>query len=155
MVEITDYIYDEKGNIISSASVKFKGAIPGSGELRGYGYKGFRMASGAITDDSLNFASNIFAIGEIYSGVKLMYMGLTTVPKASVGIRTVLGASISTLRSSVYFEKMIGKKSINILGIKSLPTLFGKAYTWGTFYGRNAAIIGAGRVGIGGSILYN
>lgn len=56
---------------------------------------------------------------------------------------------------SVYFENRIGQKAINIFGVKSLPTLYGKAYTWGTFYGRNASLIGAGRVGIGGAILNN
>lgn len=35
-----------------------------------------KMATGAITDDSLNFASNPFAVGEIYAGAKLTIMGL-------------------------------------------------------------------------------
>lgn len=42
-----------------------------------------------------------------------------------------------------------------MFGAKSLPTLYGKAYTWGTFYGRNASLIGLGHVGIGGAIIYN
>ncbi|RUT71684.1 hypothetical protein D0817_03085 [Flavobacterium cupreum] len=37
--DTTDYMYDKDGNIISSTSVRFKGAISSSGELRGYGFR--------------------------------------------------------------------------------------------------------------------
>ncbi|WP_306350839.1 hypothetical protein [Flavobacterium sp. '19STA2R22 D10 B1'] len=124
---------------------------------RGYGVKvNGTLASGAITDDSASFTSNLFAVGEIYMGGKLIWMGLTTISKASIGMRIVLGGSKNTLKSSVYFTEKIGSKSINFLGTKSLPTLYGKSYTWGTFLGRNSPIIGTGMVGHGSTILdYN
>ena len=52
------------------------------------------------------------------------------------------------LKSSVFFEGALGSRSINMLGVKSLPTLYGTAYTWGTFLGRNTPIIG-------GAIMYD
>ena len=64
----TDYIYDDNGNEISFTSVKF-GAIPGSGSLRGYGFKGFRMANGAITEDNTIFG--------LYAGNKVIGTGLS------------------------------------------------------------------------------
>jgi len=158
--DTTDYRYDDKGKIIESTNVKFIGGISQGkfrelGGFRGYGFRGLPMATGAITDDSLNFTSNLFAIGEIYRGGKLIYMGLTTIPKASVGIRVVLGGSVNALKSSVYYEGIIGSQSINVFGVKSLPTLYSTAYTWATFLGRNAPIIGAIKIGTGGVILYN
>jgi hypothetical protein len=82
-------------------------------------------------------------------------MGGTKILKSSVGIRTVFGASKTTLKSSVYFQKLIGSRSINIMGIKSLPTLFGEAHTWATFYGRNSLLIGGVMFLHGSNSLYN
>ncbi|MFM9988352.1 RHS repeat-associated core domain-containing protein [Flavobacterium sp.] len=151
--DTTDYMYDDKGNIISSTSVQFKGAIPSSGDLRGYGFKGFRMASGAITDDSLNFTSNLFAVGEIYAGAKLTIMGLTTVSKSSLGIRVALGGSETTLKSSVYFQRTLG---INYKMPWRLPTVMGvPTNNLGIFLGRNSSVIGAGLMIHGSNTLYN
>lgn len=154
----TDYLYDKNGKEIGSTPVQIRGVSQGEyirlGGTRGYGVRGFKMATGAITDDSLNFTTNLIGVGELYNGGKLIYMGLRTVPKSSVGIRVVLGGSKNTLLSSVYFEKIIGSKSINLFGLKSLPTIMGTSYTWATFFGRNAAIIGATRVCVGGLIIY-
>lgn len=59
----TDYIYNKDGGVVSSTSVKFKGAIPSSSPLRGYGFKGFAMASGGINED--NTIANFFTGGII------------------------------------------------------------------------------------------
>ncbi|MBS3992183.1 MAG: hypothetical protein KGZ87_00525 [Bacteroidetes bacterium] len=55
--DTTDYLYDEKGNIIDSKPVEFIGAISQGefrdlGGFRGYGFKGFPMATGAIAEDN-------------------------------------------------------------------------------------------------------
>lgn len=64
--DTTDYLYDNEGNITDSTPVKFRGAIPSSGgPLRGYGFKGFAMASGAITQDNTIF--ELYAGGEALS----------------------------------------------------------------------------------------
>jgi hypothetical protein len=146
-------MYDKDGNIISSTSVKFKGAVSSSGDLRGYGFKGFAMSSGAITDDSLNFTSNLFAVGEIYAGAKLTIMGLTTVSKSSLGIRVALGGSKTTLKSSVYFQRTLG---INSTMPWRLPTVMGvPTNNLGVFLGRNSSVIGTGLMVHGSNTLYN
>ena len=59
--DTTDYLYRD-GKIISSTSVSYR-TVAGNGNLRGYGFKGFRMASGAINED--NSIANFFIGGVI------------------------------------------------------------------------------------------
>ena len=59
--DTTDYLYRD-GKIISSTSVSYR-SVAGNGSLRGYGFKGFRMASGAINED--NSIANFFIGGII------------------------------------------------------------------------------------------
>lgn len=166
--DTTDYLYDNKGNIIESTNVKFIGAISQGkfrelGGFRGYGFKGFPMATGAITDDSLNFASNLLAVGEIYKGGKLLYMGVTTYSKASLGLKVLGGASSTTLKSSVYYKAIYGSEQINLFGgaVTKLPYMsvypfsVGNTRYWSSFMGRNAAILGGSRASAGAIVLTN
>jgi RHS repeat-associated protein len=54
--DTTDYLYRD-GKIISSTSVSYS-SVAGNGSLRGYGFKGFRMASGHA--ESMEFSSPFF-----------------------------------------------------------------------------------------------
>ena len=54
--DTTDYLYRD-GKIISSTSVSYR-TVAGNGSLRGYGFKGFRMASGYA--ESMEFSSPFF-----------------------------------------------------------------------------------------------
>jgi RHS repeat-associated protein len=65
--DTTDYIYDKEGNVISSTSVKYVGSISSNGELRGYGFKGFRMASGSI--ESMELSSPFFPAGMVFKSL--------------------------------------------------------------------------------------
>lgn len=156
--DTTDYRYDDNGNIIESTSVKFIGSISQGkfrelGGFRGYGFRGLPMATGAITDDSLNFTANLFAVGEIYAGAKLTIMGLTTVSKSSLGIRVALGGSETTLKSSVYFQRTLG---INYKMPWRLSTVMGvPTNNLGVFLGRNSSVIGTGLMVHGSNTLYN
>ena len=144
----TDYLYDKNGNVISSTDVK---RVRLTNELampsRSYGYD-YYQGGGALYDPSWDMFQIYAGAGELKAGYGVLKMGLTRVLKSEVGIRTVLGASPYTLKSSVFFEGALGSRSINMLGVKSLPTLYGTAYTWGTFLGRNTPIIG-------GAIMYD
>lgn len=141
----TDYKYDDNGNVISSTSVKITRSQGGelSSSFEGYGFRHYNQGTGgAMYDASWDVASMFIGAGEVKAGYNVLKMGVTKVLKSEVGIRTVFGASKYTLKSSVFFENVIGSKSINLFGLKSLPTLYGKAVTWGTFLGRNSPIIG-------------
>jgi RHS repeat-associated protein len=71
----TDYKYNKEGKVISSTSVKSIGAVTSSSPLRGYGFKGFAMASGSA--NQMDFSSPFFAwgmviksaLGGLFSGV--------------------------------------------------------------------------------------
>jgi RHS repeat-associated protein len=65
--DTTDYIYDKEGNVLSSTSVKYVDSISSNGELRGYGFKGFRMASGSI--ESMEFSSPFFPAGMVFKSL--------------------------------------------------------------------------------------
>ncbi|AZB18817.1 type IV secretion protein Rhs [Chryseobacterium indologenes] len=143
--DTTDYMYDDNGNVISSTSVKITRTQGGelSSSFEGYGFRHYNQGTGgALYDASWDVASMFIGAGEVKAGYNVLKMGITKVLKSEVGIRTVFGASKYTLKSSVFFENVIGSKSINLFGLKSLPTLYGKAVTWGTFLGRNSPIIG-------------
>ena len=148
----TDTMYNDDGSVFSTTKVSEGG---GRFADRGYGFKTNQLASGACADDSLNFTSNVFAVGEIYKGAKLLYMGLTTVSKASLGFKVLGGASSGTLKSSVYYKAIYGSKQFIWKGQTTLlPTLFGPSTTYlSSFYGRNAALFGIGRIGVGGTVL--
>ncbi|WP_128331106.1 FG-GAP-like repeat-containing protein [Apibacter sp. HY039] len=147
-----DYLY-ENGEVIETR-VPFQTG----GEVsknRTYGVLANTGTGGALYDPSWDMFQIYVGFGEIKVGFNLIRMGSTKILKSSVGIRVVLGASKETLKSSVYFEQLIGSRSINIMGIKSLPTLYGKASTWGTFYGRNSLLIGGAMLWHGTNTLYN
>jgi hypothetical protein len=61
--DTTDYMYDKYGHVLSSTSVEYKGSVPSSSPLRGYGFKGSVMATGAIEVDNSLF--------EMYTGGKV------------------------------------------------------------------------------------
>ncbi|SFD47488.1 hypothetical protein [Flavobacterium phragmitis] len=74
--DTTDYLYDEKGNIIESTNVKFIGAISQGkfrdlGGFRGYGFKGFSMATGSIVEDNTIF--ELYAGGKVLEGVSASF----------------------------------------------------------------------------------
>jgi len=57
--DTTDYLYDN-GEIISSTSVTYRGISQGEfgsngGNLRGYGFNGFKLSTGAIVEDNTIF----------------------------------------------------------------------------------------------------
>ncbi len=103
--------------------------------------RGVKPMGMGLTDLTLNSA-------ELLSGAGLVKMGLTTTFKSSItSIRAMkaFGASSGTLRSSVFFTKHIGSKSLPFLKYTGkYPTLYKPAATWGTFLGRNSPIIGGG-----------
>lgn len=69
--DTTDYRYDDNGNIIDSTPVQFRAVSQGEfrelGGFRGYGVKGFPMATGAISED--NTIANLFTGGAVAKGV--------------------------------------------------------------------------------------
>ena len=109
--DTTDYMYDEKGNIISSTSVEFKGAIPSSGEVRGYGFKGFAMATGGIEVDNSLF--------EIYAGGKVIGAGLNYLGKGLSATSSFLSSRSASfiLKNSRYLNNnnwiRLGKGQLN------------------------------------------
>lgn|GEM_PF-4377475 len=98
--DTTDYMYDKDGNVISSTSVEFKGASSQGefrelGGFRGYGFKGFSMATGAIAEDNTIF--ELWTGKKIFDGVASSFKFL----RASGG--KINGFSIS--RGSGYGSK--------------------------------------------------
>ncbi|TBX68333.1 hypothetical protein EZL74_08460 [Flavobacterium silvisoli] len=70
----TDYLYDSNGKIISSTSVEYIGSISQGeyrelGGLRGYGFRGDAMATGAANQDNTIF--------ELFAGGKVVKNGLS------------------------------------------------------------------------------
>lgn len=75
----TDYLYDGDGNVISSTSVQFRSISSGEfrnnrGKLEGYGFRGFKMANGGITEDNSIFEwfAGWKVVEGMFSGLKLV-----------------------------------------------------------------------------------
>ena len=120
--DITDYRYNDNGNIISSTSVEFKGAIPSSGELRGYGFKGFPMATGAITED------NSFVGG--YVGGKVIGLGLSAVSKSNVIGKFAFSNKITGGTSSLFGRGKLGSFEGNMNGVLNRNPQIRVGWSW-------------------------
>ena len=81
--DVTDYMYDEDGGVISSTSVGYAGYIMSTEPLRGYGFKGFAIASGGLNQD--NTIANIFIENAVFKPIFAALFG-----------RAALTASTST-----------------------------------------------------------
>ncbi|MFB9109794.1 hypothetical protein [Flavobacterium gyeonganense] len=86
--DTTDYMYDDNGEIISSTSVTYRGVSQGEfgsngGKLRGYGFKGFKLSTGAIAEDNTIF--------EMYAGGKVLGAGWS-----------YLGEGLNTLKTPFF-----------------------------------------------------
>ncbi len=147
----TDYLY-ENGQIVESRKVV---QTAHEMERRTYGIK--PPDSYNLIDPTGDIVYGIFGGGlELKAGWGLLKFGTTRVLKSAVGERVALGASKFTLKSSVYFKGLLnGNHSINIFGIKSLPTLYGSASGWATFFGRNTPVLGGIIMFDGGRRMYN
>lgn len=66
----------------------------------------------------------------LFEGVALIKMGLTRLPKTSIGYRVALGGSKESLESSAYFYKIFGSTSLPL----KLPTLYGSTKNLGVFW---------------------
>jgi RHS repeat-associated protein len=99
----TDYVYNKDGKVVSSTSVKFKGSISSSSPLRGYGFKGFAMASGGLNED--NTIANFFIGGVIAD----FFIGKL----AAKGGVTVIGEGMARVEAAA--AKIPGAKILNTM----------------------------------------
>ena len=89
----------------------------------------------------------------LFTGITELKMGITTIPKASLGFKVGLGGSKSTLKSSVFYTKTLG---INAKMPFRLPTIVGvPTNNFGLFLGRNASVFGSARMTAGGYGIFN
>ncbi|MDO5655665.1 MAG: RHS repeat-associated core domain-containing protein [Flavobacteriaceae bacterium] len=158
-----DYLY-ENGEIIEArAVISYTGEVPmfGLADIADpwqstYGYR-FNQQSPHLYDPTGDVIYGMFGGGlELKAGWSLLRMSLSNSLKQSIGLKVLGGASTTTLNSSIYFKNIFGSGDwINILGMKSLPTIFGKANTWSTFFGRNSILFGPALMLDGGRRIYN
>ncbi|WP_264530374.1 hypothetical protein [Flavobacterium sp. N502540] len=85
--DTTDYLYGKGGKIISSTSVKLKNISQGEfgsngGKLRGYGFKGWKMATG--NSESMEFSSPIFPMSAVLKPFLGALLGTTKIAGTSV-----------------------------------------------------------------------
>ncbi|RTY85518.1 hypothetical protein [Flavobacterium sp. RSP15] len=124
--DTTDYNYDDDGNIIGSTSVEFKGAIAGNSALRGYGFKGFRMANGAISEDN-SFVGGYASGKVIGTGLNYLGKGLNTL---KIPIARYVGAYIGEFAPALNKGSgfRIGISKANIPGVKGTQMVFRATY---------------------------
>jgi hypothetical protein len=84
----------------------------------------------------------------LVTGAIELKMGVTMLSKASLGLKVGLGGSKATLKSSVFYTKVLG---INAKMPFRLPTIvLAPTNNFGLFLGRNASVFGSARMTAGG-----
>jgi len=159
--DITDYKYDKKGGtLLETTSVKIIESTTSEIGFRFYGTKQIFTGNG-MYDPSLDIMSFYTGVGELRAGFFMLKNGITMLSKAKLGLKVLGGASKGTLKSSVIAKGVYGSSKINLLNgsIKRLPYAnpfsFGTTSSWSSFYGRNSAVFGVGRMGIGTGLINN
>lgn len=155
------------GNIFAKIGNAINGSLGGDSDYF-VEHKPYNPAEENMLSETISTGADFFAVGQIAKGVKLVGMGLSTVPKKAIGERVVLGASENANKASVYYKKLFIEKGLNRnidinlkLGgyrrtIGKLPALGRRnASSWPTFYGRNAPVFGGARIVGGTGYLYN
>lgn len=125
-----------------------RGALAGDLNDNGYSVsmKGPQGVGMGLTDFVLDAFNLITGAGELK-------MGITTISKASLGLKVGLGGSKATLKSSVFYTRTLG---INASMPFRLPTIVGApTKNFGLFLGRNASVFGGARMTAGGYGIFN
>lgn len=124
-----------------------RGALAGDLNDNGYSVsmKGPQGVGMGLTDLALDAFNLITGAGELK-------MGITTISKASLGLKVGLGGSKATLKSSVFYTRTLG---INAKMPFRLPTIVGvPTNNLGLFLGRNSSVFGGARMSAGAYGIY-
>lgn len=125
--DTTDYNYDDNGNIIGSTDVKFIGAISQGkfrmlGGFSGYGFRGFPMATGAISED------NSFVGG--YAGGKVIGLGLSAISKSSIIGKFAFNNKIIGGTSSLFGRAKLGSFGGKMNGVLNRNSQMRAGWSW-------------------------
>ncbi|WP_394775820.1 RHS repeat-associated core domain-containing protein [Flavobacterium sp.] len=105
--DTTDYLYGKDGKVISSTSVKFKSISQGEfgsngGKLRGYGFKGWKMATG--NSQSMELTSPFFSWGWAFKGIGAVWsVAFGTTARTAEASGSVYSVAFETSLSSDLF----------------------------------------------------